>query len=132
MAGLENYYLDNLTPWKEMLSLGFTTFAEAPEPSRSDCHGWSASPCYDLLATVSGITPSSPGFKTILVKPAPGNLTFIEAAMPHPNGVIAVKYQCLANNQWQISIGLPEKLTGTLIWNKKELKLKPGQNYFKF
>ena len=51
-VGLANRYLDNLDIWKEMIENGLTTFAEKPEPSRSDCHAWSASPLYDLLATV--------------------------------------------------------------------------------
>ena len=31
-------YMAELEPWKEMIRNGLTTFAEAPEPTRSDCH----------------------------------------------------------------------------------------------
>jgi alpha-L-rhamnosidase len=47
--------------------LGLTTFAEKPDPTRSDCHAWSASPNYDFLATVAGIEPALPGFKTVKI-----------------------------------------------------------------
>jgi len=48
-AGMGDRYLELLGPWKEMLALGLTTWAEMPEPTRSDSHAWSAHPNYDLL-----------------------------------------------------------------------------------
>ena len=39
-----------LKHWEAMLELGFTTFPECPLiQTRSDCHAWSAGPCYQLL-----------------------------------------------------------------------------------
>ena len=35
-----------LTPWRNMLDAGLNTTMEEPEPSRSDCHAWSAHPLY--------------------------------------------------------------------------------------
>ncbi|RYG15015.1 MAG: alpha-L-rhamnosidase, partial [Chitinophagaceae bacterium] len=57
-AGLGKLYYGELKPWRDMIKTGLTTFAENPDPSRSDCHAWSASPNYDFLATICGITPS--------------------------------------------------------------------------
>ena len=45
-AGLGDMYLSTLATWEELLKKGLTTFVEASEPSRSDCHAWSASPLY--------------------------------------------------------------------------------------
>ncbi|HRZ22323.1 MAG TPA: amylo-alpha-1,6-glucosidase, partial [Bacteroidales bacterium] len=59
---LADLYLNTLDPWKSMLDNGLSTFAEKQDPTRSDCHAWSASPNYDFLATVAGIRPASPGF----------------------------------------------------------------------
>lgn len=131
-AGMGNSYISNLGPWVTMLNNGLTTFAEAPEPTRSDCHAWSASPCYDLLATVCGITSTSPGFASVQIKPALGNLTFCEATMPHPMGAIAVKYQQLPNKKWNIFIDMPQKIKGNFIWGSRQVKLKEGKNYFTF
>ena len=74
-----------------MLKIGLTTFAEKPEPTRSDCHAWSASPDYDFLATICGIMPDAPGFSRVLIRPALGELTEVEGSMPHPKGMIRVK-----------------------------------------
>jgi len=46
--GLADLYLETLGLWNEMLQKGLTTFAENPDPTRSDCHVWSASPDYDF------------------------------------------------------------------------------------
>ena len=66
-AGLGDRYVPMLAPWHDMLKRGLTTFAERPEPTRSDCHAWSASPNYDLLATVCGIRPGGPGFRSVRI-----------------------------------------------------------------
>ena len=88
-TGLADSYLETLGLWNDMLQKGLTTFAENPDPARSDCHAWSASPDYDFLATVAGIRPASPGFRTVEIVPALGKLTFIKGQMPHPAGIIS-------------------------------------------
>ncbi len=62
-AGMGDRYLELLNPWKEMLALGLTTWAETPEPTRSDSHAWSAHPNYDLLTIVAGNSPGRTGFE---------------------------------------------------------------------
>ena len=56
-----------------MLQLGLTTWAEKPEPTRSDSHAWSAHPNYGLLATIifgggiaSTIAQNAGGFGQLL------------------------------------------------------------------
>ena len=128
-AGLGDDYIKNLTPWKNMIDMGLTTFAEKPEPTRSDCHAWSASPNYDFLATVCGISPSSPGFKTVSIEPHLGELNFVEGKIPHPSGEIFVKY--VKNKTWQAEIILPKSVKGNFIWKGKAMGLKGGRNYFR-
>jgi alpha-L-rhamnosidase len=62
-AGMADLYLQQLQPWYDMLRLGLSTWAENPEPTRSDCHAWSASPNYDLLTLVAGIRPDAAGIQ---------------------------------------------------------------------
>lgn len=123
-TGLADKYLETLGLWHEMLDKGLTTFAENPDPARSDCHAWSASPDYDFLATVAGIRPASPGFRTVDVEPALGKLTFIKGQMPHPAGMIIFDLKRKGNDAITGEITLPEGLTGTFRWNGKEIVLK--------
>jgi alpha-L-rhamnosidase len=125
-ANMANAYLSTLNGWKDMLKLGLTTFAETPEPTRSDCHAWSASPCYDLLAVVCGIESAQPGFKTVNISPALGTLNKIEGSMPHPNGVIAVSLHHAGKNGISGWVTLPKNVIGTFLWKSVRLKLKSG------
>jgi alpha-L-rhamnosidase len=126
-AGLADLYYGQLTPWRDMLKLGLTTFAEKPEPTRSDCHGWSASPVYDFLATICGMMPASPGFETVLIKPALGELTSVEGSMPHPLGMITIKLERQRINGVSCEIILPDELTGTFQWYGKTVCLHGGK-----
>jgi alpha-L-rhamnosidase len=120
-----NQYLELLGPWRQMVALGLTTWAEQPEPTRSDSHAWSAHPNFDLLTIVAGIRPDSPGFSRVHIAPELGKLQRLEAGMPTPRGMVEVSYVRTANGL-QAGINLPESVTGTLEWQGKKLDLHPG------
>ena len=123
-AGLADSYLETLNLWREMLEKGLSTFAEKPDPTRSDCHAWSASPNYDFLATVAGIEPMAPGFEKIKMSPALGSLTEISGKMPHPNGTIFFNLKRIGKNGIVGEIILPENLKGIFFWNGREVSLE--------
>ncbi len=122
-TGLADRYLATLGPWKEMLKNGLSTFAEKQDPTRSDCHAWSASPNYDFLATVAGIRPASPGFKTIRMEPALGDLKFIKGQMPHPSGMIVFDLKRNGTNGIQGEVTLPAGISGTFSWYGNTVQL---------
>nr|WP_121272179.1 alpha-L-rhamnosidase C-terminal domain-containing protein [Pedobacter schmidteae] len=126
-TGFGDDYLQQLGPWQKMIDLGLTTFAETPDPTRSDCHAWSASPNYDFLALVCGIKPASPGFKTVQIAPQLGTLSFVEGKVPHPDGDILVSFKKHSKNGLHANISLPDQLTGSLVWKGKTVPLRPGQ-----
>jgi hypothetical protein len=127
-VGRGDDYLSLLDPWREMLDLGLSTFAETPDlASRSDCHAWSAHPNYDLLTIVAGIRPAAPGFKRVRIEPHLGSLDHLDAAMPHPAGEIAVSYRRRAGGLRAV-IGLPTGLPGDLVWHGERHELVPGRN----
>jgi hypothetical protein len=97
-----------------MLALGLSTWAESPEPTRSDSHAWSAHPNYDLLTIVAGIHSTSPGFKTVSIEPHLGGLKHVNASMPTPAGVISVDYQRTAN-AIAAELTLPEGISAELV-----------------
>ena len=129
-VGMGNEYFTQLTPWKNMIDLGLTTFAETDVNPRSDCHAWSATPCFDLLHLVAGIYPTKPGFEEINIEPNFGSLTEIKAEMPHPKGMIKVNLKREAEHVTG-EITLPNELTGKFIWNGKIIDLKSGSQKIK-
>jgi hypothetical protein len=131
-AGMADMYYSQLKPWHDMLKMGLTTFAENPEPTRSDCHAWSSSPNYDFFATICGIMPDAPGFKKVLIKPALGELKEVNARMPHPSGLIYVTLNRQGAAGIEGTIDLPPGLTGRFVWNNKEILLKGGTQKVKF
>ena len=130
-AGMANSYYAELKPWRDMIANGLTTFAENPDPTRSDCHAWSASPNYDYFATICGIVPTQPGFAAVKIEPALGELTHVKASMPHPSGTIAVEFTKTNNNGVEASIELPTKVAGVFIWKGKTFILHGGAQKIK-
>jgi alpha-L-rhamnosidase len=124
-AGLGNTYLTQLAPWYNMLDLGLSTWAETPEPTRSDCHAWSASPNYDLLTIVAGIQPAAPGFQKIKIEPHLDGLHQLNASMPHPKGMIETSYR-LDGSRWGATVTLPAGVDGQFMWKDKVLPLHSG------
>jgi hypothetical protein len=124
-ANLDDRYVAQLEPWRTMLDRGLTTFAEEPDPTRSDSHAWSAHPNYNLLAIVAGIRPSSPGFETVKITPALGSLDQIEASMPHPDGTISVDLERY-DASLRGSVTLPHGLSGTFEWKGTTVTLTGG------
>lgn len=125
-AGLGDEYLNQLTPWRNMINQGLTTFAEKDIRPRSDCHAWSASPNFDLLHLVAGIYPAEAGFRSVVVSPNLGNLDHIRAEMPHPSGKIRVDFQRVDEHGLEGTVTLPANLSGTFRWRGKSLPLKSG------
>ena len=125
-AGMADDYLRTLKPWHDMVALGLTTWAESPEPTRSDSHAWSAHPNYDLLTLVAGIRPKSPGFESVLIEPHLGDLKQLRAAMPAANGLIEVQY-AKTTEVLTAQITLPPGVSGELVWKNRKTTLYPGK-----
>jgi len=127
-TGLGDKYLSLLEPWESMLDNGMTTFGETDINPRSECHGWSASPCFDLLHTVAGIYPGKPGFESVIIKPNLGELQSIEVSFPHPKGMIRMNLQREGNSDIKGEIYLPPSLAGSFHWKAYKVILTGGLN----
>lgn len=125
-AGLGDRYLAQLAPWQEMLRLGLTTTPEQPDPTRSDSHAWSAHPNYGLLATVLGVRPNAPGFRSVLIAPHLGELDTAEGRVPHPLGDIAVRFTRTATGGLKLHATLPDGLDGVFAWRGRRAPLRAG------
>jgi hypothetical protein len=127
LVGEGDRYVDLLDEWDRMLERGLTTWAEKPEPTRSDCHAWSASPNFELFRTVLGIDSAAPGFKKVLIRPNLGKLTKVSGSIPHPAGELAVKL-ALNGNQLAAEVNLPAGISGDFVWRGTKRPLKSGLN----
>ncbi|MDR1555507.1 MAG: glycoside hydrolase [Tannerellaceae bacterium] len=126
-AGLGDLFLDNLRIWYDQMELGLTTWAEMPEPSRSDCHAWGASPNIEFYRILLGIDSEAPGFRKIRISPSLGELKTVSGTMPHPSGSISVSYTLDKKAGLKARITLPPETTGLFIWKGKEYTLKAGE-----
>jgi alpha-L-rhamnosidase len=125
-AGMGDEYLQLLGPWRTMLSLGLTTWAESPEPTRSDCHAWSAHPNFDLLTIVAGIRPRTAGFESVTIEPHLGALKHVAATLPAPKGLVEANYRRVSSGV-EAEITLPAGMSGGLIWNGQAQTLHEGK-----
>ncbi|MBV9340754.1 MAG: alpha-L-rhamnosidase, partial [Acidobacteria bacterium] len=124
-AGMGDEYLNLLKPWHNMIALGLTTWAEQPEPTRSDSHAWSAHPNFDFLRIVAGIRPKTPGFSTVVIEPHLGSLRHVISAMPTVRGTVEANYT-LDGRSVLAEINLPPNVTGEIVWKGKSLALHAG------
>lgn len=129
-AGMGDQLLDNLQIWRDQMALGLTTWAEMPEPSRSDCHAWGASPNIEFYRILLGIDSDAPGFKKIRIAPSLGSLKEVSGTMPHPAGSISVFYKVDKKGSLSARIVLPAGTSGLFVWRGVERTLSEGVSSF--
>jgi alpha-L-rhamnosidase len=128
-TGRMEKFFERLQLWFDLEKQGFKTMVESPEPSRSDCHAWGAHPVYHYFATVLGIRPSSPGFKTVRIEPQLGELQSASGTMVHPRGLIKVSVTA-DPDKFSGEIELPEGVSGELVVNDRTIALNAGKQTF--
>ncbi len=128
-TGQEDLFLDHLDFWYTFIDRGHSTCGETGFAShdRSDCHAWSAHPAYYLFSIVCGINPADIGFNRVSITPHLGDLTNIEASMPHPNGRIKIDYE-MKKGKLHAMVELPEGLNGVFNYKGDKTVLAPGRN----
>jgi hypothetical protein len=127
-AGLGDRYLDLLKPWRDMVARGLTTWAEQPEPTRSDAHAWSAHPNFDFLTIVAGIRPKTPGFSSVTIEPHLGGLKNVVSVVPTPKGSIEASFRSDPAGV-DAEIALPPNVTGGLVWKGQTMVLHAGRQH---
>jgi len=130
-AGLGDLYTDNLQTWKEVLDLGVTTWPETGANSRSECHGWGASPNYHFFKVVCGIESLEPGFRKLRIAPNFGKSTSIQATMPLLEGTLQMKLEKTSKGGLIGEVSIPGGIQSTLVWKGIERSLSPGKQTIK-
>ena len=71
-------------------------------------HGWCSTPLVQMSARVLGVTPASPGFKTISVRPELCDLKWAKGRVPTPQGNVTVSW-ALGADRFTLDLTVPER-----------------------
>jgi alpha-L-rhamnosidase len=78
-------------------------------------HGWASGATADLSEYVLGVQPSSPGYRTWLVQPHIGSLSWVEGHVPTPQGTISVRWaQQPPSGRFALQLSAPKGTKGTV------------------
>lgn len=96
----------------------------------SFCHGWGASPAWQLPAWITGVQPTDDGFKTLRIAPALDTLDWAEASVPTPHGDLLVRVERKGRRQTLIAV-IPTGVENcTVVWEDGQTqRLSGGGKY---
>lgn len=81
--------------WRHMVESGTTITWEAWDqkykPNQDWNHAWGAAPANLLPRYILGVQPNEPGWKSALIRPNPGSLTYAKGTAPTPLGPIKLE-----------------------------------------
>ena len=126
--GRGDLLIEKLHLWHDYLKLGMRTPLESPGDARSDCHAWGSHPLFHFHASLAGIRPAAPGFRSVLIEPCPGKLGEIHSKLPHPRGFVEADMYFDARGGCRAVLSLPPGTPGTFRWRGKDYMLKPGES----
>jgi len=69
-------------------------------------HGWIATPLAQISEHILGITPASPGFKTIDIRPMLCDLQWAIGSVPTPHGLVSVAWRRVSDS-FTLSVTIP-------------------------
>lgn len=108
-----------------MLATDTTTLWESFSPNASLCHGFSATPVYQLSKNLLGVEPLDPGYRRFRLAPQCADLEWARGIIPTPAGPISVGWnardgQLEANVTYpqECELELPDEWAGRLIFDK--------------
>jgi len=153
-AGEGQYALDLMRAtddrsWWNMIKVGSTIAMEAWDmkykPNSDWNHAWGAAPGNIIPRHMWGITPKTPAFELIQVKPQLGNLKSSSITVPTIKGAVKASYKWVSGRQQNYGIELPANVGGELILPEmgeavvtvngqqvnpafKSIRLEPGMN----
>jgi alpha-L-rhamnosidase len=96
-----------------MLARGATTLWESFGPTASLCHGFSATPTYQLSRHVLGVKPAAPGFAAIELRPHLHDLEFVDGIVPTVRGDVNVRLEKNADG-FSLRAQVPKDITLTV------------------
>jgi hypothetical protein len=120
-AGAADYALELMTAthdrsWWNMIKVGSTITMEAWDmkykPNSDWNHAWGAAPANIIQRQLWGITPKTPGFGIVQVRPQLGSLKYSTITVPTIRGQIKGEFKKVNNGLTQYFIELPANMIG--------------------
>jgi len=105
-----------VAPYESAHPNGSPIIEDSRSGETSLAHGWSTGPTAALSAYVLGMRPASPGWKTWLVEPQPGDLKFAQGSVGTPVGKLGVRWErdTVRQPSFRITVKAPHGATGTV------------------
>ena len=100
--------------WGGMIDAGATTIWELWSREGSECHGWSATPAYDLMTYILGVRGVTAGFGEFAVEPHPAGLEWARGVFPSVRGDIPVSWRSSVE-EFRIEGSLPAATTASVL-----------------
>jgi len=120
---------DTATSWRHMIALGAGSTMEAwtpaLKPNLTYSHPWAASPAFLIPQYVFGVSPLTPGWGTVLIRPQPASLTTGSVQVPTARGDVSVAFtrdgarftaEVDVPATATARVALPGVLAGQLVW----------------
>ncbi len=114
--GLEDYALELLTSesdrsWMNMIRFGTTITSEAWDikykRNMTWNHAWGAAPVYIVTHGIFGIEPLEPAYRSVLIRPQPGDLRSAELKSPTIRGPINVRFTREPEVSFNLEVVIP-------------------------
>lgn len=121
------YFSQMMQPWDDMIENHLTTCAEDDVSFRSDCHGWSASPIYEIVAEIHGIKPAAPGFGSIQFSPQTDLEKKAQMQYQLPGGHISVQWDEQGDVEIESTIDIKMEASGSGACQDQAYRLSKGQ-----
>jgi alpha-L-rhamnosidase len=105
--------------WGAMLAAGATTIWETWSPNASQCHGWSATPAFDLMTYILGVRGVGAGFDHFVIEPHPVGLEWVRGTFPSVKGDIHVVWRS-SKDKFQMEASVPDAATASVLIPRKQ------------
>jgi hypothetical protein len=92
-------------------------------------HGWCSTPLVQMSQRVLGVAPTSPGFKTMTIRPHICDLSWAKGKVPTPHGDVEVSWKW-AEDKISLDVTIPDGTEADVVLPTKTERIPAGQHHF--
>jgi len=92
-------------------------------------HGWCSTPLVQMSQRILGVEPTTPGFKSLVIRPQVCDLTWAKGKVPTPQGNVEVSWK-LQNQKILIEVTIPKETEAEIVLPKEIQHITAGHYYF--